>query len=96
MSTQKWGKAGFSTIRQVSIYFRIVSYILICFSCGSFPLAGLQTLSPLLGYSEVLHNPFLECMSSSGAYKIFIHFQKYLHPAVNRDKFIQSSRKWLL
>lgn len=40
------------------------------------------SLSPQPGHLELLHNPFPECMSSSGPYKIFIHFQKYLHSAV--------------
>ena len=77
------GKADFYAIKQILISCRIPSYI-VFFSASLFSLATLPTLSPSPGCLGILHNLFLGCMSSSGAYKIFIRFQKYLHPAVKR------------
>lgn len=71
-------ETNFNFLQNILMYF--------IFSPSPFSLPSLPTLSPSLGYLGILHNLFLGCMSSSAAYKIFIHFQKYLHPAVKRGQ----------
>lgn len=80
-------ETDFNFLQNILIYF--------IFLPRFFLSAQLTNALTFIGIFGTIAYLFLGCMSSSAAYKIFIHFQKYLHPAVKRGQIRTEYRKWL-